>query len=460
MTAGAVPPAIPSPFLRELDGAVDDRTVVVDPDVLASHGVDWTGRFRGLPSALLRPVDSEALEAIVAAARRHGIALVARGGNTGLVGGATPVDGEAVVDLGRMRGITDIDPVDGQLDARAGTPMIEIHAAAASAGWSYGVDWGARDTATIGGSVATNAGGIHVIRHGDTRAQLLGIAAVLGSGDRIDHRPRVVKDNTGLDLTSLLCGSEGTLGFVTDVRVRLVPPPGPSATALVAFSSTSAALSAAAAWRRSLRGLLAIEFLLRAGLELLEQSLGLPDPLDGRGAAHLLVEIDDPEDPLPRLAAAVEGVDGVVASAVATDEPGRARLWRSRELHTVALATLGIVHKFDVTLPTAELIAFVDDAPAIVAEVDPDARVFLFGHAGDGNVHVNVANLSADPDRLADAVYGTVAARGGSISAEHGIGRAKRNWIGLARSAGDLRAMRAVRTGLDPDGICNPAVAP
>ncbi|HEX2577236.1 MAG TPA: FAD-binding oxidoreductase, partial [Aquihabitans sp.] len=207
--------ALPPAFLADASGALGPAGVVTDPEVVAPHAVDWTGRFRGEPPAVLRPATVDEVAAVVAAANRHGVALVPQGGNTGLVGGATPCDGEVVVDLRRLDGIADVDPVGGQLTAGAGATIASVQAAARGAGWAYGVDWAARDTATVGGSVATDAGGLRFVRHGSTRRQLVGIEAVLGSGAVVRHLPRVEKDNTGYDLGALLCGSEGTLGIVT-----------------------------------------------------------------------------------------------------------------------------------------------------------------------------------------------------------------------------------------------------
>lgn len=450
----------PDRFVADLRAGLGGHAVVVDPAVTASYAVDWTGRFRAPPPVVVRPGSVDEVAAVVAAARTHGVALVAQGGNTGLVGGATPCDGEVVVDLRRLDGIDGVDPVGGQLTAGAGATIAAVQAAADAAGWRYGVDWAARDTATVGGSVATDAGGLRFVRHGSTRRQLLGVQAVLGSGVVIDHRPRVDKDNTGYDLGALLCGSEGTLGIVTAARLRLVAPAGPSATALVGFASLAAAVDTASAFRRFMPGLEAVELMVAAGVDLVRSVTGLAAPFPDRPDVPVvvLVEVADHRDPAGVLADAVGGVAGVLDAAVATDGPRRARLWRYREEHTAAIATVGRPHKFDVTLPLDGLAAFVDDVPAVVAAVAPAAAVWCFGHAADGNVHVNVTGLPDDDETVADAVLTEVARRGGSISAEHGIGRAKRRWLGLARGPEDRAVMATVKAALDPDGICNPNV--
>lgn len=445
-------------LLASVAAACGPDVVVTDPSITASRGVDWTGRFRADPPAVVRPRGTDDVVAVLAGAVEHGVAVVPQGGNTGLVGGATPLGGEVVVDLGRLDQIAELDPLGGQLRAGAGATIADVQAAARSIGWAYGVDWAARDTATVGGSVATDAGGLRFLRHGSTRRQLLGVEAVLGSGDVVSHLPHVEKDNTGYDLASVLCGSEGTLGVVTAARLRLVAPTPPTAVALVGFDSVAAAVDAASALRRSGTDVQAIELMVAAGLDLVGRTFGRPAPLERPAAAVLLVEASDGRDPLRRLAELVGGVVGATTSAVAEDRAGRARLWSYREDHTLAINQLGPPHKLDVTLPAAELAAFVDEVPAIVAGVAPAARTWCFGHAADGNVHVNVTGLDPDDESVADAVFQEVAARRGSISAEHGIGRAKRRWLHLAHGPGDLAAMRALKRAFDPAGVCNPEV--
>lgn len=444
---------------RFLAGAVEvlgGPHVLTDPEVTAGHGVDWTGRHRAAPVPVVRPASTVEVAALVALARRHGVGLVPQGGNTGLVGGGVALDGGVVVDLRRLDRIDDVDPLGGQLTAGAGATIAAVQASARAAGWAYGVDWAARDTATVGGSVATDAGGLRFVRHGGTRRQLLGVEAVLGTGSVVSHLPRVEKDNTGYHLASLLCGSEGTLGLITAARLRLVRPVGATASALIGFTAVEAAVEAAAGLRRSAEPE-ALELVLAEGVALVCRALRLPPPKVADAPVLLLVDVAD-EDGGSRLAGLVGALDGVVDAVVAADPPGVRRLWRYREGHTEAIARLGPVHKLDVTLPLAELGAFVRDVPGLVAAVAPSASVWLFGHVGDGNIHVNVSGAAADDDRIDDVVLQAAAARGGSISAEHGIGRAKARWLHLAHTDAEVAAMRSIRRALDPDGICNPGV--
>jgi FAD/FMN-containing dehydrogenase len=445
--------------LMELLGAVvGPAHVVVEPEVMASYGIDWTGRFRGRPSAVVRPGDSAQVAAVVAVCKEAGVALVPQGGNTGLVGGGVPLAGEIVLSLRRLAGVTDVDPLGGQLSVRAGTTVADVQASAASAGWSYGVDLASRDSATIGGTIATNAGGLQVLRHGSTRAQLVGFEAVLGTGDTVSHMGGLIKDNTGYDLGGLLCGSEGTLGVVTAGRVRLVPRSPERVTAILAFSSTDAAVDSAALLRRSLPELQSLEFFLQPGLDLVCRTSGIAAPFREAHRTYLLAEAAAQHDPMPAMAAVLDSVAAVEDVAVATDPARRAQLWRYREGHTEAINALGAPHKLDVTLPAPMLATFIDDVPDVVRAANPRATTWLFGHVGDGNVHVNVTGIEPDDSTVDDRVMHHVAELGGSISSEHGIGTAKRPWLHLNRSEAELAAFRRLKTALDPAGILNPNV--
>jgi FAD/FMN-containing dehydrogenase len=396
--------------------------------------------------------------AVVDACRAAGTALVPQGGNTGLVGGSVPLAGEVVLSLRRLDAVGAVDPVAGQLTAGAGATIASVQATARAAGWDYGVDFAARDAATIGGTVATNAGGLRVLRHGSTRAQLLGVEAVLGDGSVVRRLSGVLKDATGYDLAHLLCGSEGTLGVVTAARLRLVPRHDERVVALVAFGSVGDAVAAAGDLRRRLASLEAAELVLADGVDLVCAHLGLAPPFPARHAALLTVEAAAAEDPTAALAEAVADLDGVADVAVAADGPRRARLWRYREAHTEAINLIGPPHKLDVALPLAHLAEFAAEVPAAVARVAPSARTWVFGHAADGNLHVNVTGVAPGDDAVDEAVVRLTLAMGGSTGAEHGVGTAKRRWLALDRSPADLAAMRAVKAALDPAGILNPNV--
>ena len=450
--------AATSDLLAALRGAVGATFVVTDPDLQSAHVVDWTGRFRGATPAVVRPGNVDEVAAVLRCCTDARAAVVPQGGNTGLVGGSIPGSGEIVVDLRRLDALGSVDGRAGQVTAGAGVTIARLHEHARAAGWRYGVDLGARDRATVGGTVATNAGGIHVLRYGPTRRQLVGVEAVLAGGHVIRRLDGLEKDNTGYDLTDLFCGSEGTLAVVTAARVRLHPRPAHTVVALCAFDGVDTALDASGTLRRELDCASAIELFFQDGLDLVCDRLGLARPFAARHEAFVLVEAEAHADPTDALARAVERCAGVADVAVATD-PGAARaLWRYREGHPEAINLLGAPHKLDVALPADHLAEFVAVVRARVAAIVPDASVWLFGHAADGNVHVNVTGVEPDDERIGAAVLELVAALHGSISAEHGIGRAKRRYLHLVRSPTEIATYRAIKQVLDPAGILNPHV--
>jgi FAD/FMN-containing dehydrogenase len=445
--------------IGRLQDALGADRVVTDADVLRAHEVDSTGRFGGRALAVVRPHTVEEVETVVALCRETGTPLVPQGGNTGLVGGGVPRGGELVLSttaLGADR--IEVDGDGGQVTAGAGASLAAVQRAAAAAGWRYPVDLGARDTATIGGTVATNAGGHHVLRHGMTRRHLVGVEAVLGTGAVIRHLTGLVKDNTGFDLAGLLCGSEGTLGVITAVRLALVAPPEDTAVALVGVDDLRQAVSVVAEARRRLPDLEAAEVVLADGVALVGEQLGLARVLDPEPPVTLLLELAGPAGAADRLATFLDGVDGLGATALAGDRAGREALWRVRDEHNPAITRLGPPHKYDVTLPAAVLDEAVTRVRDAVTELAADARLWVFGHVGDGNLHLNVTGLDPDDEQVDETVLTLVADLGGSISAEHGIGVAKAPFLHLARSPEEIATFRAVKAALDPDGILNPGV--
>jgi FAD/FMN-containing dehydrogenase len=452
-----VPPVALDAFLDGARAALGAARVITDPDVVGPHATDWTGRWQGRPPAVLRPGSVADVAAVVVLARRHRIGLVPQGGNTGLVAGATPLGGEVVVDLRRLDALGPVDVAAAQVTVGAGATLAAVQIHVGSAGLAVGVDLGARDSATIGGMVATNAGGLHVVRHWTMRAQVLGVAAVLGRGDVVDLNPTgLVKDNTGYDLAGLLCGSEGTLGIITSVRLRLVPVPAERAAVLLGFASVADAVDALPRLR-SVPGAQAIELVLADGVRLVAAHIDRRLPLDPLPDALVLLEVAGDRDPLGAVQAALDQLgSSVVATAAATEPAALAALWRWREAHPDAAAARGLVHKADVTVPLGGLAAFVAEVPAAVEAVAPGATTLVYGHLGDGNLHVNVIGPAADDSRAVDVVLELVLAQGGSVSAEHGVGRAKVAWMARQRGPAAVAAMRAVKGALDPDGILNP----
>ena len=450
---------LPAPVLSAFRSVVGDDHVLDDPSVTASYTTDWTGRFAGRTPCVVRPGDVQEIAEILRVARAHRIGLVPQGGNTGLVGGSVPLAGEVVLSTVRLHAIEDVDADSGQLTAGAGATIAAVQTAAERVGWRYGVDLAARDSATVGGSVATDAGGLRVMRHGSTRRQVMGVEAVLGTGEVVSRLDGLTKDNTGYDLAGMLCGSEGTLGVVARARLALVPAGSSVVTALLGFSTVTEAVRAVGSLRRSVPMLEAVELVLRPGCELVAEQTGESPVLDPLPAVQVLVEAVGPPDPTAVLSEGVESLHGVLDAAVATDALRRERLWYVREAHTEAIGRIAVPHKYDVTLPGSALADFVDEIPGLVEQTFPEAQTWLFGHLADGNIHVNVTGV--DPSRsshLDDVVLGEVVRRRGSISAEHGIGVAKKAWLIRNRTPSDLAAMRAIKAAFDPDHVLNPNV--
>ncbi|HZU79089.1 MAG TPA: FAD-binding oxidoreductase [Acidimicrobiales bacterium] len=447
----------PADVVRALGAVVGRAHVVTDPDVLAGAVVDWTGRVRGHTPALVRPADTEELAAVVRWCAGAGVGLTVQGGNTGLSGGAVP-RGQVVVQTTRLSEVGDVDALAGQVTVGAGVTLARLQQAATDAGWAYAVDFASRQSATVGGTVATNAGGVHVVRYGATRAQLLGVEAVLGAGAVVARLGGLVKDVSGYDLAALLCGSEGTLGIVTRARLRLVAPEPWRTTAIVGFPSVRAAVDAASELRRRLPSLVAAELMLDQGVSLVCRALDLAPPFDRIPPAVLLLEAAGPDDVSDALAGALAALGPVGAAAVATDASRRAPLWRYRDGHSEAIASLGVPHKLDVAVPLGAVADYLEAVPAAVRTVAPDAQVWLFGHIGDGNVHVNVTGVAPDDERVDEAVLELALELGGTISAEHGVGTVKRRFLERARPAAELDAFRALKRALDPAGILNPGV--
>jgi len=451
----------PGPIEDALVRIVGRAHALDAPDHRAGYEVDWTGQFRGQARMVVRPASTAEASACVAACARRGVPLVAQGGNTGLVGGSVP-DGTGDAVVLSTRRLTDIGTVDqpgAQITVGAGVTLQGLNEHLRPHRLELGIDLAARGSATVGGMAATNAGGIHVIKHGSMRRRISGIEAVLGDGAVVSHLAGLDKDNTGYDLSSLLCGSEGTLGVITAVRLRLVPMAVERVTALTAWAGMRPMIEGLAQLRRALPALEAAEYMVRPGVELVLDRYQLSDPFPAPYPAYLLIEVGAEHDPTSEFATAIAALEGVRDVAVALDGQARERLWALRELHTEALSAAGPPRKYDVTVPPVSIPDFLDQ---VVAELVAGTTCHHFGHLADGNVHLNVLGVGDRPDAELDEidgrVLGLVARHGGSISAEHGIGRAKRRWLGLSRSAAEISAFRAIKTGLDPAGIMNPGV--
>ena len=450
-------------FLDALREVVGAEQVLVDADVRRGYERDWTGRFGAPALAVVRPGNTGEVAAAVACCAAHRVAVVPQGGNTGLVGGGVPRGGEVLISLSRLSEVGPVDVAAGQVTVGAGATLAAVQAAAREVGFDVGVDLGARDSATIGGMVATNAGGMQVFRSGTMRQHVLGVEVVLADGSVVERLSGVIKDNTGYHLSGLFVGSEGTLGVVTRVRLSLVRDRPERAVALVGCRSIADGVVVARALDGTLDCLSAMEFTDLVAQAVVEDHLASSPPLADRQPVLLLVECADRLPVADRLIAALVDAVGERPTAVGGDAAEQRALWRHREQLTEALNATTVPVKLDVALPLSVLDRFAGEVRQVITRVHPGARTALFGHLLDGNVHVNVNDVAAritDPvaASIERAVLELVASLGGSISAEHGIGRAKAPYLTLGRSPVEIATMRAIKDALDPNGILNPGV--
>jgi FAD/FMN-containing dehydrogenase len=431
---------------------VGDRHLLADPDLKSGYETDWTGRYHGQASLVVRPADTAQVAAVLEACARARAPVVPQGGNTGMVGGGVPRGGEIVLSLRRLDEIGEVDRALGQVTVGAGATLAALQTAARGADHDATLDFAARDTCTVGGVVACDAGGARALRHGTARAHLAGLEAVTAGGGVISRLSGLTKDNAGYDLPALLAGSEGTLAVITRVRWRLAPRLTSRTAALVPRRSVAAAAELLATLRASVPSLESCDFFLQEGLALVLEHQKRRSPISEPAPVYVLAECAAASDPTDELAAALSRA-GADDALIADDSAGRDSLWALREGHSEAINAAGIPHKLDVGVPLDRLGRFLEEVPEAVGA---GRQVILFGHLGDGNVHVNV--LGADPadTSVDDAVLSLVLRCGGTISAEHGIGVAKAAWLPRARGQAEIAAMRAIKSALDPHNLLNP----
>jgi FAD/FMN-containing dehydrogenase len=363
-------------------------------------------------------------------------------------------EGHVIVSTRRLNSLGQVDAASQQISVGAGVTVEQVHEAAKNHGLRYAVDFGARGSATIGGTIATNAGGINVLRFGSTRHQVVGIEAVLPNGDVIEHMAGLIKDNTGYDIASLLCGSEGTLGIVTAARLRLLPLHTSRTTVLLGCGSTEEVVHIVQGIRQQFDSLDAAELFFIDGANLVAEAFNVAIPFVA--PVYLLLEFSADVDLASDIDKHLAQSKFAGSSAVAQDELGRAKLWRLREEHTAAISTHGVPHKFDVTVAVSDLPEFIDKTRQRISETNAEWSVFVFGHAADGNMHVNVVGPSVNDESIDEIVLRVVADFNGSISAEHGIGSAKKKWLSLSRSQIEIETMKTIKRAIDPKGLMNP----
>jgi len=459
-------PASPSPaFFEALAQALTEGGVTRDPAELAEYGRDWTRVVEPAPCAVAFPRSTDEVARVVRLCGEHGVAVVPSGGRTGLAGGAVAANGELVLSLSKMRAMHPVDAVGGTVRVQAGAVTQAVHEHCAPLGLTWPVDFASKGSSTVGGNIATNAGGVKVIRWGLTRQWVLGLEVVLASGDVLDGASALEKNNTGLDLRQLFIGTEGTLGIVTEATLKLARLPRRLDVLLFAVDDLPGVVRLFREMRAAPFSLSAYEMFTAACLARVLAHRKLRDPLDAPASHYVLVELEDAGE--HELEAWVQTLfeRSLVKDGTLAQSSSEARdLWALRESISESLSATGFPHKNDIALPIAALEAFCAELGELFARRYPGWEVCLFGHIGDGNLHVNVMKppdleKAAFLARVKEAdrdLFDLVKAHGGSVSAEHGIGLLKKPWLGWTRSPAEITAMKAVKTALDPRGMLNP----
>jgi FAD/FMN-containing dehydrogenase len=442
--------------LQQVSSLVGPNYVSTDPDVLAGRSVDHTGRYRGRAGALVRPGSAAEVAEVLRMCRDAGTHVTVQGGRTSLVAGTVPEHDDVLLSTERLCAISDVDTIERRVQVEAGATLAAVQRAAATAGLVFGVDLAARDTATVGGMASTNAGGLRTVRYGNMGEQVIGLDVALPDGSVVRRHSRVRADNTGYDLPSLFVGAEGTLGVITALDLRLHPDPPHRVTAVCGFEDLDALVDAGRLFR-DLDGIAALELIDGRASALTDEHLGVAAPV--RGDWLLLVELASDHDQTERLADALEEVRTCGEPAVGVDSTAQQRLWRLRESIAEVLGVYGPPVKFDVSLPLPAVAAFARDADALLHRHAPDAIGVLFGHIGEGNLHLNVLRCSEEQERdLYAAMMDLIAGCGGNVSSEHGVGSRKRKYVSMSREPADIAAMRTLKTAFDPTGYLNAAV--
>ena len=453
-------------IIQELSAVLAPEQVAVDPASLETYGQDWTRFTPPAPTAIVFPRDTADVVAIVECARRCQFTLVPSGGRTGLSGGACAANGEVVVSMDKMNAISPVNLTDRTVTAGAGAITQNIQQAARDADLFYPVDFASSGSSQIGGNIATNAGGINVIRYGMTREWVAGLTVVTGKGEVLKLNKGLMKNNTGLDFRHLFIGSEGILGFITEATLKLTAPPK-DPTVLVLGLSDMSAIMAVLDRIQSTTPLLAYEFFSELAVSKVVDHAGVARAFETRTPFYALVEFERENDMTDaHVFEALEQCmdEGWVIDAVMSQSVAQARaLWRLREdiSETISKWT---PYKNDISSTVSkvpELLAAVDD---VVHKNYPDWEVVWYGHIGDGNLHLNILkpeNLQIEEfkercNEVSTDIFDSIKTLGGSVSAEHGVGMLKAPYLGYSKSDSEIDAMRAIKAIFDPDGILNP----
>lgn len=461
-------------FRKELGDAGVLTADQDDYEELRPYNQDWMCKWEGRSKCVLKPASTAEVSSVLKHCNERGLAVVPQSGNTGLVGGSVPVHDEVVLSSLRMNKVEALDKRSGIVTVQAGMVLENLDNYVAEHGFMVPLDLGAKGTCTIGGNAATNAGGLRYLRYGSLRGNILGLEAVLADGTVVESLTTLRKDNTGYGLPQLFIGSEGTLGMIT--RLSLLLPPRPKAVNVAFFGCKDfeSVQDTFALARQNLGEVLsAVEFCDRTAMEFVlerECSLGVRDPFEEAHPFYVLIETsgsneDHDNEKLHNfleMAMGGEGADPAVDDGVVASDGSQMKLiWRLREGISDAMTNAGYIYKYDVSIPLQKMYELVEDARKMLeAKGFTDARAAGYGHLGDANLHLNVTNLSGRDDRLLDAlepwVFEWVASQKGSISAEHGIGQCKPQYLHYSKPPSAVTLMKALKASLDPKGILNP----
>lgn len=478
MTRGAEPSgpeaSVVAQVFERFRGILGEGNLLTRPEERAPYEADWRGRYLGDALCVVRPGSTAEVAAVIKVCAEHRLAVVPQGGNTGLVGGGVPRagGGEIVVSLSRMNRILAVDRANSTISVEAGCTLAAVQAAAQEVDRLFPLSLASEGSCQIGGNLASNAGGVQVLRYGNMREMTLGIEAVLPDGRIWNGLRGLRKDNTGYDLKQLFVGSEGTLGIITAAVLKLFPQPRSCALAWVAVTSPAAAIALLDLMRdRAAERLSAFELVGATAFDLvLRHMAGASSPLMSAAPWYALIELTD-SDSARTVQTLLEDVLGlaveqnlVTDAAIAANAAQRANLWSLREWISEAQKIEGISIKHDISLPVSRIPEFLDRAGSALVARFGNLRIVAFGHAGDGNLHYNLSRYAADENpafiaqtaEVNQIVHDMVARLGGSISAEHGLGQLKREEIRRYKSGIELEIMRGIKQLLDPAGIMNP----
>lgn len=452
--------------IASLNSFLKTDQIKTDPESLGYYGKDWTTYFDIKASAIVFPESTEDVQKLVQWARTHKVGLVPSGGRTGLSGAACAVNSEVVVSFERMNQILDFNSINQTVRIQAGVITESLQDFAKSKGLFYPVDFAARGSSQMGGNIATNAGGIKVVRYGLTRDWVASLKVVTGRGETLELNRELVKNATGLDLRHLFIGSEGTLGFITEASIRLAPAPAPFKVLLLAMSELSAVMKIFSEFKTR-TNLTAFEMFSDKALQHVMTSTGLPKPVETEGPFYVVTEVEckSESDEASLLAVFEKGLEEgwILDGVISQSEVQAKNFWRYREDISESLAKFS-PYKNDISVSISKVPAFMEDLEKVLTPAYPSWEVVWFGHIGDGNLHINILrpegmskeSFVKECRSVDEMVFKVVQKHEGSISAEHGVGLTKKSFLKYSRAPEEIQLLREIKKVFDPDGVMNP----